>query len=213
MDSTDSGEVLLAISDGGDGSDAVEITTLAAAGLMERAHLQEWVVAHPIILGSSLIAEATGRPDKVVNMHFFNPALVMKLVEVVKGPHVSADTAEATMDLARRMEKTPILLRKEIYGFVVNRILAALNKASLFLLDQGVASAEDIDTAVENGLGHPMGPFRLLDLTGVDLNYLIALSRYQETQDSADIPSPTLARMYALEQWGRKTGRGFYTYD
>lgn len=164
-------------------------------------------------LVSSLIADATKRPEKVLNMHFFNPALVMRLVEVVQGAHVSAETAEITMELSRRLEKTPILLGKEIYGFVVNRILAALNKEALFLLDQGVASAEDIDVAMENGLGHPMGPFRLLDLTGVDLNYQVALSRYQETGDRADIPSPTLARMFATNQWGRKTGRGFYSYD
>ncbi|MCL4368431.1 MAG: 3-hydroxyacyl-CoA dehydrogenase family protein, partial [Actinobacteria bacterium] len=164
-------------------------------------------------LASSLITDATSRPDKVVNMHFFNPALVMKLVEVAKGPHVSDDTIATTMELARRLDKNPILLKKEIYGFIVNRILAALNKEALFLLDQEIASAEDIDAAVEGGLGHPMGPFRLLDLTGVDLNYAVGLARYQETRQPADIPSPTLARMYATREWGRKTGVGFYRYD
>lgn len=164
-------------------------------------------------LGSSLIASATGRPDRVINMHFFNPALVMRLVEVVRGEHVSEDTAEAAMELARRLEKSPILVRREIWGFIVNRVLAALNREALFLLDMGVASAEEIDAAVVDGLGYPMGPFKLLDLTGVDLNYQVFLSRYQETQDPSDMPSPTLARKFALKEWGRKTGRGFYDYE
>lgn len=163
-------------------------------------------------LPSSQFAGATQRPEKVINMHFFNPALVMKLVEVVKGPHVSEDTAELTMELARRLDKLPVLLKKEIYGFIVNRILFALNKEALFLLDQEIATAEDIDAAVVNGLGYPMGPFQLLDLTGIDLNYEILLAHYQETRDHADVPSPTLCRMYATQEWGRKTGKGFYEY-
>ncbi len=162
---------------------------------------------------SSKIADATGRPDKVVNMHFFNPALVMKLVEVVKGPHVSDETAEVTMELARRLEKIPVLLHKEIYGFLVNYILAAINREALYLLDQGVASAEDIDMAVENALGHPMGPFRLMDLTGIDLSYHISMERFLESGNRADLPSPTVVEKYVKKEWGRKTGKGFYDYS
>lgn len=161
---------------------------------------------------SSLVADATGKPDKVCNMHFFNPALVMKCVEVVKGPHTSEETAELTMELSIKLNKVPVKLNKEVYGFLVNRILAALNREALFLYDIGVASAEDIDSAVVNALGHPMGPFRLMDLTGIDLNYHVAMERYQETFDPAEKPSPTVAAKYAKGEWGEKTGKGFYEY-
>ncbi len=162
---------------------------------------------------SSLLAGVTGRPGQVCNMHFFNPALVMKCVEVVKGPHTTAETAETAMALAQKLGKVPVLLHKEIYGFLVNRILARITEEALFLLDTGVASAEDIDSAVVNALGHPMGPFRLMDLTGIDLSYHISMERYRETGDPRDKPSPTIVEKYVKGEWGRKTGRGFYSYD
>lgn len=162
---------------------------------------------------SSKIASATKRPAQVCNMHFFNPALVMKLVEVVKGPHTSDETAQKIFDLAKDIGKVPVLLRKEIYGFLVNRILAAINREALYLYDMGVASHEDIDKAVEYGLGHPMGPFRLMDLTGIDLSYYIAMERYQETGDPAQKPSPIIVEKFVKKEWGRKTGKGFYDYS
>lgn len=162
---------------------------------------------------SSLLAGETARPELVCNMHFFNPALVMKCVEVVKGPHTAPETAEAAMELARRLGKVPVLLHKEIYGFLVNRILSRLMEEALFLLDTGVASAGDIDSAVVNALGHPMGPFTLMDLTGIDLSYHIAMERYRETGDPRDKPSPTVVEKYARGEFGRKAGRGFYSYD
>jgi 3-hydroxybutyryl-CoA dehydrogenase len=162
---------------------------------------------------SSKIADATNRPDKVCNMHFFNPALVMKLVEVVKGPHVSEETVEAVMSAAKKMNKTPVLLHKEIYGFLVNRFLQATRQEALKLLDMGVASYEDIDTAVMNGLGYPMGPFQLLDLTGIDLAYHVAMEKYSESGDAIDRPSPTVVEKFVNGDWGKKTGKGFYEYD
>jgi len=162
---------------------------------------------------SSKIADSTKRPAKVCNMHFFNPALVMKLVEVVKGPHVADETVETLMDVARKMGKMPVLLHKEIYGFLVNRILAAQKREALFLYDLGVASSEDIDTAVVNALGHPMGPFRLMDLTGIDLTYHVSMERYRETGDPAEKPSPVVVEKYVKKEWGRKTGKGFYDYS
>jgi len=162
---------------------------------------------------SSRIADVTKRSEKVCNMHFFNPALVMKLVEVVKGPHVSDKTAETAMEVARQMGKTPVLLHKEIYGFLVNRLLQATRKEALKLLDMGVASYEDIDTAVVNGLGYPMGPFQLLDLTGVDLAYHTYMGQYQESGDPADKPSPTVVEKYVRGEWGKKVGKGFYDYE
>jgi 3-hydroxybutyryl-CoA dehydrogenase len=161
---------------------------------------------------SSKIADATSRPEKVCNMHFFNPALVMKLVEVVKGPHVSDETVEAVMNAAHRMSKTPVLLHKEIYGFLVNRFLQATRQEALKLFDMGIASHEDIDTAVKNGLGYPMGPFQLLDLTGVDLAYHTAMEKYGESGDAADRPSPTIVEKFTKGEWGKKVGKGFYNY-
>ncbi len=162
---------------------------------------------------SSKIADATTRPDKVCNMHFFNPALVMKLVEVVKGPHVSDETVESVMNLAKKMGKTPVLLHKEIYGFLVNRLLQATRQEALKLLDMGVASFEDIDTAAMNGLGYPMGPFQLLDLTGVDLAYHVGMEKYRESGDPADRPSPTVVEKFTKGEWGKKVGKGFYDYE
>lgn len=161
---------------------------------------------------SSKIADATGRPEKVCNMHFFNPALVNKLVEVVKGPHTSGETMEAVTEVCRKMGKTPVLLQKEIYGFLVNRIVSAIKNEAIYLLDMGIASHEDIDTAVVHALGHPMGPFRLMDLTGVDLTYHIGMERYQETGDPRYKPSPIIVEKYLKKEWGRKTGKGWYDY-
>lgn len=162
---------------------------------------------------SSKIADATRRPDKVCNMHFFNPALVMKLVEVVQGPHTSTETAQVTMDLCKKMGKSGAWLKKEIYGFLVNRILSALHQEALFLADMGIATPEEIDMAVTNALGHPMGPFRLMDFTGIDLSYYVAMERYQETHDPKDKPSPLVVEKYAKGEWGRKTKKGFYSYE
>ncbi len=162
---------------------------------------------------SSKIADATSRPAQVCNMHFFNPALVMKLVEVVQGPHVSDETVESVMNAAKKMGKTPVLLYKEIYGFLVNRFLQATRQEALKLFDMGVASVEDIDTAVMNGLGYPMGPFQLLDLTGVDLAYHVSMEKYSESGDPADRPSPTIVEKFTKGEWGKKTGKGFYNYE
>lgn len=183
------------------------------------AALDQLCPAHTILatnssyIVSSKIADATTRADKVCNMHFFNPALVMKLVEVVQGPHVSAETVELLMDAAKKMGKTPVLLHKEIYGFLVNRFLQATRQEALKLLDMGVASYEDIDTAVKNGLGYPMGPFQLLDLTGVDLAYHVSMERYRESGDPADRPSPTIVEKFTKGEWGKKVGKGFYNYE
>lgn len=162
---------------------------------------------------SSKIADVTGRPDKVCNMHFFNPALVMKLVEVVKGSHVSEETVAAVTDVCKKMGKIPVVLQKEIYGFLVNRIVSAIKNEAMHLYDMGIASPQDIDTAVVHALGHPMGPFRLLDLTGIDLTYYISMERYQETGDPKYKPSPVIVEKFIKKEWGRKTGKGFYDYS
>jgi len=162
---------------------------------------------------SSRIADVTNRPSKVVNLHFFNPALVMKLVEVVKGPHVSDETAQISMDLCERLDKVPVLIRKEVEGFLLNRIFRAISKEALWMLDMEVASAEDIDKACVYGAGHPMGPFRLMDLTGIDLNYTIAIGKFMETGDPADRPSPSVVERYVKGHYGEKTKKGWYDYS
>jgi 3-hydroxybutyryl-CoA dehydrogenase len=206
--------------------DAAGDTDYVIEAATERLHLKrqlfkqldEVAPGHAILatnssyLVSSKIADATNRPDKVCNMHFFNPALVMKLVEVVKGAHVSDETAATTIALAESMGKTPVLLKKEIYGFLVNRVLSAIRQEATYLYDTGVASFEDIDTAVVNGLGHPMGPFRLLDQTGIDLTYIRYMELYQQSGDPADKPSPSIVEKYVKGEWGKKTGKGFYDY-
>lgn len=162
---------------------------------------------------SSQIADATKRPDKVCNMHFFNPALVMKLVEVVQGPHTSEETAQITMDLSAKLGKRAVWLKKEIYGFLVNRILSALSQEALFLAEMGIATPEEIDIAVTNALGHPMGPFRLMDLTGIDLTYYRTMERYQNSGDPKLKPSPLVIEKFIKGEWGKKTKKGFYSYE
>lgn len=182
------------------------------------AELDKLAPAHAILatnsslIVSSRIADATNRPSKVVNLHFFNPALVMKLVEVVQGPHTSDDTAKTSMDLCKKIDKVGVLLKKEVEGFLLNRIFMAISKEALWLLEMGVASVEDIDNACVYGAGHPMGPFRLNDLTGIDLRYTIGMEKFRETGDMQLLPTPRVVEKYVKGHWGKKTGKGWYDY-
>ena len=162
---------------------------------------------------SSKFADVVKDPSKVLNLHFFNPVLIMKLVEVVKGPHCSEDTIESMVEFVKSIDKVPALINKEIYGFVVNRIYSAITKEACYMLDQGVASIEDIDAAVKYGLSHPMGPFELLDLTGIDLEYDVLTEKYRDTGELCDKPSPSLVERYARGEYGKKTKKGFYKYE
>ena len=162
---------------------------------------------------SSLIADATKRPAKVLNMHFFNPALAMRLVEVVKGPHVSDESAQITMELSEKLEKVPVLIKKEVEGFLLNRIFRAISREALWMLEMGVATVEDIDKACVHGAGHPMGPFRLMDLTGIDLRYIMSMEKFRKTGDFADLPPPSVVERYVHGHYGEKTGKGWYDYS
>jgi 3-hydroxybutyryl-CoA dehydrogenase len=161
----------------------------------------------------SKLAGATGRPDRCANMHFFSPVLVMELCEVVMGPQTSEATAERCLALVREMGRTPVLVRKEIDGFIVNRILHAATQEAYRLLDGGVAEFQDIDTAVEKGLNWPMGPFRLGDFTGLDVTYNARLHIYKTTGDPNYKPSPRLREKVEKGDLGRKTGKGWYDYS
>lgn len=161
---------------------------------------------------ASLFADAVKHPENVCNLHFFNPVLVMKCVEVVKGPHVNPEVIDAMVEFTKSIKKVPSVVNKEIYGFIVNRIYSAITKEACYILDQGIASVEDIDNAVKNGLGHSMGPLELLDMTGIDLEYDVLMQKYRMTGDLSDKPSAAIVEHYAKGEYGRKSGKGFYEY-
>jgi 3-hydroxybutyryl-CoA dehydrogenase len=163
-------------------------------------------------MGISKIADATARPERCVNMHFFYPVLVMDLVEVVRGPHTSDDTVQRALEMADKMGRTAVLLNKEIDGFIVNRILHAATQEAYRLLDGGVAGFEAIDTAVEKGLNWPMGPFRLGDFSGLDVTYNARMHMFEATGDERLRPSPQLEAKVKAGKLGRKTGEGWYRY-
>jgi 3-hydroxybutyryl-CoA dehydrogenase len=161
---------------------------------------------------ASLFCDAVKHPENVCNLHFFNPALIMKCVEVVKGPHVNPEIIDIMVDFVKSIKKVPSVVNKEVYGFIVNRIFSAMTKEACYIYDQGIASVEDIDNAVKNALGHSMGPLEILDMTGIDLEYDVLMQKYRLTGDLADKPSPGLVEHYAKGEYGRKTGKGWYEY-
>jgi 3-hydroxybutyryl-CoA dehydrogenase len=158
----------------------------------------------------SRLAGFTGRPEQCCNMHFFHPVTVMQLCEVVKGPKTSDATVETAMDFVRSIDRTPVLLQKEIWGFIVNRILFAASEEAMRLLEGGYASAEDIDIAVQKGLNWPMGPFHLLDFSGLDIFYGAMKDRHRQGEGS-DAPE-LLRELVESGHLGRKSGKGFFEY-
>lgn len=157
------------------------------------------------------MASATGRPQNIVGMHFFNPVPVMKLVEVIRGFDTSDETFEQTMELARKMGKEPIAVN-EAPLFAVNRILVPMINEAAFVLMEGVATAEDIDRGMMLGANHPIGPLALADLVGLDVLLAVMETLYHETGDSKYRPCPLMRKLVRAGHYGRKTGRGFYTY-
>ncbi|KKK37385.1 3-hydroxyacyl-CoA dehydrogenase [Mesobacillus campisalis] len=164
-------------------------------------------------IASSKIACVTSRPDKVCNMHFFFPALVMDCVEVVMSETTSEETAAVTMAVCKKIKRTGVLLRKETWGFVANRLLFALNKEALKLYEEGVCDYKDIDTIVRKSLNHPMGPFELMDLSGIDVGYFALEEKYKETGNEEDKPFTSLEEKVKAGELGRKTGKGWYDYE
>ncbi len=160
----------------------------------------------------TLIAGATKREDKFIGMHFFNPATVMKLVEVIRGLNTSDETFKAIYDLSAQIGKTPVEV-KEGPGFVVNRILIPMINEAIMVLEEGLASAEDIDTAMKLGCNHPMGPLALADLIGLDTCLHIMDVFYAETCDSKYRAARLLRQMVRGGKLGRKTGEGFFNYS
>ena len=157
------------------------------------------------------LAMETGRPDKVCGVHFFNPAPVMSLVELVRPLTASDETMALVREFAESCGKTPVDVKDQA-GFIVNALLFPYLNNAVRLLDQGVATMEGIDTAMKGGCGFPMGPFALLDLVGLDTSVAILDALYEEFRDPNFAAMPLLRRMVAAELLGRKSGRGFYDY-
>ena len=159
------------------------------------------------------IAAVIGRPEDVVGTHFFSPVPMMRLCELVRGLKTSDETLAAARGFAERVGKTCIVVNRDVAGFVTTRLISALSLEAARLVENGVASAEDVDIACRLGFGHAMGPLATIDLTGVDIMRNAALNIYAETQDEKFFPPEILSRMVSAGDLGRKTGQGFYRHE
>ena len=159
------------------------------------------------------IAAATERPESVVGTHFFSPVPMMALCELVRGYQTSDETLSRARLFAESVGKTCVVVNRDVAGFVTTRLISALAMEAVRLVENGVASAEDVDIACKLGFGHAMGPLATTDLTGVDIMRNAAQNIYDETQDEKFAPPELLNRMVSAGALGRKTGRGFYSYD
>ena len=159
------------------------------------------------------IAMSTKRPEKVAGMHFFNQATLMRLVEVIRGYDTNDETTRTVMEMSKKMGKEPIEVKKDSPGFVVNRIMTPHFVEAIRMLEEGVASVEDIDKAVKLGLNYPMGPFELMDLTGVDIAHHVTEYLYKELNKESKWSVPTLMKsMIRAGKLGRQIGSGWYKY-
>lgn len=182
------------------------------AKLEELAPAETIFATNSSTIVNSLIASVTNRPDKFINMHFFFPPLVMDCVEVVMSDQTSEETAKLAMEVTENMNRTGVLLRKEISGFVANRILGALQREALYLYEEGIVDYKDIDLICRKALGHPIGPFELMDLSGIDVGYFVMQQRFNETGNQEDKPNACIEEKVNKGHLGRKTGKGWYDY-
>jgi 3-hydroxybutyryl-CoA dehydrogenase len=157
------------------------------------------------------IAMATKRPEKVAGMHFFNPAPIMRLVEVIRGFRTNDETIRVVMEMAKKMGKEPVEVKKDTPGFIVNRLMFPHFLEAIKMVEEGVATIEDIDKAVKLGLNYPMGPFELMDLTGIDIGLHVSEYLYKElNKESKWVPPLLMKSMVRAGKLGKKTGGGWY---
>ncbi len=170
------------------------------------------ILSNTSSLNITQMGAVTKRADKICGLHFFNPAPVMKLVEVVKTISTSDETVESVKQFALSLGKTPVLA-KDTAGFIVNFLLIPYLLAAIRMLENGMATRDDIDAAMKLGCGYPMGPFTLLDYVGLDTTMWAAEAIYDEYKDPLYAPPPLLRRMVISGMYGRKSGKGFYNYE
>jgi 3-hydroxybutyryl-CoA dehydrogenase len=163
-------------------------------------------------LSVTAIAAGSRHPERVIGTHYCNPAPLMSLVEVADGRHTASWAHDATIELLRSVGKQAVVT-KDRPGFIVNRLLIPWENNCIAALEADVASKEEIDSAVRSALGHPMGPFRLLDIVGLDIHQQVAMRLYEQLRDPRFFPPPLVQRMVAAGDLGRKAGRGFYEYE
>jgi 3-hydroxybutyryl-CoA dehydrogenase len=225
LDANASDETLARVSGTTDPNDLAEVDLVIEAATEDadtkRAVFRrlDEVVRPEVVLASNTssipivdLGAATKRADRVIGMHFFNPVPVMGLIEIVKAITTSDETVEFAREYGAALGKTTVLSRDRA-GFIVNTLLIPYLNDAIRMLEEGFASREDIDAAVDLGLNHPMGPLRLADLIGLDTCAQIGDVLYEEFKDARFAPPPLLRRMVAAHQLGRKSGRGFYEYD
>lgn len=179
----------------------------------ENAPKDALITTNSSFIPSSRFINDVDHPERMCNLHYFNPAMLMKLVEIVRGDHTGEDTVNALKVFITAVKKDFIVVNKEIEGFVVNRLLRAVQNEAFFLYSNGIASFEDIDIGAEKGLNYPMGPFRLLDLAGIDICYMNRQKTYEKTNRPEDKPPVFLEEKYKKGEFGRKTGKGWYDYS
>lgn len=161
---------------------------------------------------SSKFADCVKNPSRLANIHYYNPALVMEFVEVVQGPHTSDETAQALYEFCKKTGKTPIWMKKEIYGFAGNFLILGLQNQAKYLVQNGYCTPQEVDIALEKGFNHKMGIFRMMDMTGLDLELDAMKSRYEESGIKPDMYDQ-IEQMVKEGKLGRKSGHGFYDYE
>jgi 3-hydroxybutyryl-CoA dehydrogenase len=179
------------------------------AQICSHAHATAIIGTNSSTLASSMLVDAVTNPERFLNIHFFNPALLMALVEVVPGTHTAEDAVVRAMDFARAIGKTPVRLAREEYGFIANRVLFIAMQEAMRLVQGGYISVEECDLAVRNALGWPMGPFALADLVGLDVVEAILDEGLRQTADARWEPVPMLRELVSNGRLGNKTGGGF----
>ena len=192
-------------------SEDMDLKKAVFSKIEENTEQSAIIATNTSTLSVTELAMSISRPEKVLGIHFFNPAPIMKLVEVINTAKTSPETLEQAMEFARSLDKHPVMA-KDRSGFVVNRILLPMINEAIFVLDEGIAAAAEIDNAMKLGANHPIGPLALADLIGLDVTLSVLSVLYAEHGDPKFRPAPLLKEMVRAGNLGRKTGRGFFEY-